>query len=293
MSHDYKGIILAGGLGSRLYPVTKCISKQLLPVYDKPMIYYPLSVLMMAGIREILIISTPMHLDDYRFLLGDGEDFGIKIEYKVQQNPEGLAQAFLIGEKFIGNQNVCLILGDNIFYGNEFKSNLKEAASNTIGATVFGYKVKDPKRFGVVQFDELGKVISIEEKPNKPKSDYALAGLYFYNNDVVEIARKIKPSFRGELEITDVNKIYQNKGMLRVLLLDSSNNWLDTGTHDSLFEASSFVKNIEKKNNSKVACLEEIAYCNNWISKSDLIKHATKMGETPYGHYLMRIAGQK
>ena len=291
MIGTYKGIILAGGLGTRLHPITKCISKQLLPVYDKPMIYYPLSVLMMAGIREVLIISTPKDINDYKLLLGDGKDFGIKLQYEVQEKPEGLAQAFLIGEQFIGNHPVALILGDNIFYGAELHHYLREAVSNTTGATIFGCKVKDPQRFGIIQFDEFGKVLSIEEKPNNPKSDYAVTGLYFYDRSIVDVAKKIEPSLRGELEITDVNNIYKAEGSLRVTLLNNNDKWLDTGTHDSLLDASCFVRNIEDENNKKIACLEEIAYANKWISRTDLMEHASKIGDTSYGNYLRKIAG--
>ena len=291
MIGTYKGIILAGGLGTRLHPITKCISKQLLPVYDKPMIYYPLSVLMMAGIREVLIISTPKDINDYKLLLGDGKDFGIKLQYEVQEKPEGLAQAFLIGEQFIGNHPVALILGDNIFYGAELHHYLREAVSNTTGATIFGCKVKDPQRFGIIQFDEFGKVLSIEEKPNNPKSDYAVTGLYFYDRSIVDVAKKIEPSLRGELEITDVNNIYKAEGRLRVTLLNNNDKWLDTGTHDSLLDASCFVRNIEDENNKKIACLEEIAYANKWISRTDLMEHASKIGDTSYGNYLRKIAG--
>ena len=291
MSGTYKGIILAGGLGTRLHPITKCISKQLLPVYDKPMIYYPLSVLMMAGSREVLIISTPKDINDYESLLGDGKNFGIKLQYEVQEKPEGLAQAFLIGEQFIGNHPVALILGDNIFYGAELHNHLRDAVSNKTGATIFGCKVKDPQRFGIVQFDEFGNVLSIEEKPNNPKSDYAVTGLYFYDKSIVEIAKQIEPSTRGELEITDVNNIYKTQGRLRVTLLNDNDKWLDTGTHDSLLEAGCFVRNIEDENNKKIACLEEIAYSNKWISKTDLMEHASNIGDTSYGNYLRKIAG--
>ncbi|MAS98820.1 MAG: glucose-1-phosphate thymidylyltransferase [Kiritimatiellaceae bacterium] len=292
MSGSFKGIILAGGLGTRLHPVTKCISKQLLPVYDKPMIYYPLSILMMAGIREVLIISTPTDISDYQLLLGDGKNFGIQVEYEVQEKPDGLAQAFIIGEQFIGNQNVALILGDNIFYGPELNNHLKSATANRKGATIFGCKVNDPQRFGIVQFDDLGKVISIEEKPKSPKSDYAVTGLYFYDNEVIEIAKQIQPSLRGELEITDVNNVYQNSDNLNVIVLDDTNKWLDTGTHDSLLEASCFVKKVEKESSMKVACLEEIAFSQDWISRSELVKQASSMGDTCYGNYLMKVAGQ-
>ncbi len=291
MSKGYKGIVLAGGSGTRLHPITKGVSKQLLPVYDKPMIYYPISVLMLAGIKELLIISTPEDIPCYQRLLGDGSDFGIEIEYAIQPNPNGLAQAFLIGEDFIGDSNVALILGDNIFYGQNFTANLKAATSKANGATIFGYHVKDPERFGVVDFDDSNKVISILEKPSKPKSNYAVTGLYFYDNDVIKIANTIKPSARGELEITDINNIYLNRGDLAVELLGRGFAWLDTGTHDSLIEAGQFVQTIEHRQGLKVACLEEIAFYQGWISKDQLLKQAEALEKTSYGEYLYKVAG--
>ena len=291
MGISYKGIVLAGGSGTRLHPITKGVSKQLLPVYDKPMIYYPISVLMLAGIREILVISTPDDIAGYQRLLGHGSDFGLVIEYAVQPSPEGLAQAFIIGEEFIGDSNVALILGDNIFYGQHFSDNLKAAIANKSGATIFGYRVKDAERFGVVEFGMEGKVLSIEEKPIVPKSNYAVTGLYFYDNDVIQIAKSIQPSKRGELEITDINKAYLANGKLRVELLGRGFAWLDTGTHDSLMEAGQFVQTVENRQGLKVACLEEIAFSNGWLSKTMLLDRAEALKKTSYGEYLFRIAG--
>lgn len=284
-----KGIILAGGSGTRLYPVTRGVSKQLLPVYNKPMIYYPLSVLMLAGIREVLVITTPEDNAPFRRLLGNGSDFGIRIEYAEQSSPDGLAQAFLIGERFIGNDNVCLILGDNIFYGQSFSQSLQNAAAQSHGATVFAYQAKHPERFGVVTFDDTGKALTIEEKPLQPQSDWAVTGLYFYDNRVVDFARQVRPSERGELEITGINQMYLEDGSLNVQLLGRGFAWLDTGTHESLHQAASFVQAIEELQNLQVACLEEIAWRNGWLSDAELAALAEPMRQNAYGQYLLRL----
>ncbi|OOV99465.1 glucose-1-phosphate thymidylyltransferase RfbA [Pseudomonas sp. MF4836] len=288
-----KGIILAGGSGTRLHPITLGVSKQLLPVYDKPMIYYPISVLMLAGIKDILLISTPQDLPQYRNLLGDGSQFGVRFSYAEQPSPDGLAQAFLIGEAFIGKDPVCLILGDNIFHGQHFTEKLQAAAEKSLGATVFGYWVKDPQRFGVIDFDENGNALSIEEKPETPKSSYAVTGLYFYDNSVIQIAKTIQPSARGELEITDINNAYLQRGDLRVERFGRGFAWLDTGTHDSLLEASQYVQTIEHRQGLKVACLEEIAYNQGWIDRTLLLERAQYFGKTGYGQYLFTLAGEE
>ncbi len=287
-----KGIVLAGGSGTRLHPITKGVSKQLLPIYDKPMIYYPLSVLMLAGIRDILVITTPFDRESFRRVLGDGSDLGINLSFAVQPSPDGLAQAFLIGEPHIGADRVCLVLGDNIFYGQGFTPMLREAANRARGATVFGYQVKNPEAFGVVEFDEKRKAISIEEKPARPKSHFAVTGLYFYDNDVVDIASKVEPSERGELEITSVNQAYLERGDLHVEILGRGFAWLDTGTHESLLAASSFVETIEQRQGYKIACLEEIAFHNGWLTREDLHRLGESLHKSSYGQYLIQIAAE-
>lgn len=292
MSITTKGIILAGGSGTRLYPITKGVSKQLLPIYDKPMVYYPLSVLMLAGIRQVLIISTPDDIDGFKRLLSDGSQFGIEITYTVQPSPDGLAQAFILGEDFIGDSNVCLVLGDNIFYGQGFTPMLKQAVARQNGATVFGYQVKDPERFGVVEFDEQKRAVSLEEKPKHPKSNFAVTGLYFYDNDVIQIAKSVKPSERGELEITTVNQMYLERGDLSVELLGRGFAWLDTGTHESLLQAAQFVETIEKRQGYKVACLEEIALNNGWLTKQQVLEIGQSMSKNDYGQYLISLVSE-
>ncbi|WP_415893354.1 glucose-1-phosphate thymidylyltransferase RfbA [Neptuniibacter sp. PT8_73] len=284
-----KGIILAGGSGTRLYPITRGITKQLLPIYDKPMIYYPLSVLMLSGIQDILIITTPEDNNCFKRLLGDGSDFGVRLSYAIQPKPEGLAQAFIIGEEFIGDDRVCLVLGDNFFYGYSFSPKLKNAAKRAEGATIFGYQVKDPKPFGVVELDKDKNALSIEEKPETPKSNFIVTGLYFYDNDVIELAKQVTPSDRGELEITSINQAYLERGQLKVELLGRGFAWLDTGTHESLLEAAQFVETVEKRQGYKIACLEEIAYRNGWLSKEDIIRISKPLVKSHYGEYLLSI----
>ena len=288
-----KGIILAGGSGTRLHPITKVTSKQLLPIYDKPMVYYPLSVLMLAGIKEVLVISTPEDIGRYEELLGDGSSLGMAFSYAIQASPNGLAEAFIIGEDFIGNDSVCLILGDNVFFGPGLTPRLERAAQKEKGATIFGYKVKDPERFGVIEFDEKLEVLSIEEKPEQPKSRFAVTGIYFYDNDVVEIAKTIQPSERGELEITSINQIYLKRGDLRVELLGRGFAWLDTGTHESLADAGQYIRTIEQRQGYKVACIEEIAYYKGWINSEQLLELAQPLKKTAYGQYMIEMAGEK
>ena len=284
-----KGIVLAGGVGSRLYPITQGVSKQLLPIYDKPMIYYPISVLMLAGIRDILVISSPEDLPNYKNLLGSGKSFGVNFSYAEQEKPEGLAQAFLVGKEFIGKDSVCLILGDNVFFGQDFSTKLQKSATLQSGATIFGYRVKDPERFGVIEYNDEGRIISIEEKPIKPKSNYAVTGLYFFDNRVIDIASKIKPSARGELEITDVINHYLSQGELNLEILGRGFAWLDTGTHDSMIDAGQFVKTVEERQGYKIACLEEIAFKRGWLSREQIIDQVTEFSETKYGKYLLEM----